>query len=143
MRVTAYFAFAVVVVRVIQPEHRQAVVDQFRTRGINFDDVDRIVVRVDGGTGIEIRPAFAAACIELDKFTYSDSEVASRLSNFVNIKLDFSRSSKEVKRLTEKYEIPGLPVVIFLDSKGKPLKRLEGFVEPEKFLEILDTISKG
>jgi len=110
-----------------------------------YDEAEGLEIAQEEGKPImlDFYAIWCAACIELDKFTYSDSEVASRLSNFVNIKLDFSRSSKEVKRLTEKYEIPGLPVVIFLDSKGKPLKRLEGFVEPEKFLEILDTISKG
>ena len=92
---------------------------------------------------LDFYATWCAACIELDKFTYTDLVVASRLSEYVNVKLDFSRNSDEVKRLTEKYKIPGLPVVIFLDSEGRPVKRFDKFVEPEEFLEILDTLEKN
>ena len=92
---------------------------------------------------LDFYATWCAACIELDKFTYADPVVASRLSEYVNVKLDFSRNSDEVKRLTEKYKIPGLPVVIFLDSEGRPVKRFDKFVEPEEFLEILDTLEKN
>ena len=81
---------------------------------------------------------WCAACNELEH-TYADPAVKSKLSKFVNVKLDFTRNSAEVERLKQKYGIVGLPVVIFFDSEGNQLtdKRLEKFVEPEEFLTLL------
>ena len=85
---------------------------------------------------------WCAACNELEH-TYSDPAVKSKLSKFVNVKLDFTRNSAEVERLKQKYGIVGLPVVIFFDSEGNQLtdKRLEKFVEPEGFLTLLAGIN--
>ena len=85
---------------------------------------------------------WCAACNELEH-TYSDPAVKSKLSKFVNVKLDFTRNSTEVERLKQKYGIVGLPVVIFFDSEGNQLtdKRLEKFVEPEEFLTLLAGIN--
>ncbi len=85
---------------------------------------------------------WCAACNELEH-TYSDPAVKSKLSKFVNVKLDFTRNSTEVERLKQKYGIVGLPVVIFFDSQGNQLtdKRLEKFVEPEEFLTLLAGIN--
>ena len=85
---------------------------------------------------------WCAACNELEH-TYSDPAVKSKLSKFVNVKLDFTRNSADVERLKQKYGIVGLPVVIFFDSEGNQLtdKRLEKFVEPEEFLTLLAGIN--
>lgn len=92
---------------------------------------------------IDFYATWCGACVEFDKYTFSQPEVGSRLSDFVKIKLDFSRSSEQVEQLKKKYGIVGLPVVLFLDSAGKPLKRLEKFVGPKEFLDILDDIERS
>ena len=92
---------------------------------------------------IDFFATWCGACVELDKFTFSDPEVQSRLEDFVKIKLDFSRGSDQVEELKKKYGIVGLPVVLFLDSEGEPLKRLEKFVGPKEFLKIMDEIEQS
>ena len=93
-------------------------------------------------TMLDFYATWCAACNELDHRTYSDPAVKAKLSNFVNIKLDFTQDSAERKRLEKKYNIVGLPVVLFFDSKGNSLndKRLEKFVEPEEFLALVADI---
>ena len=92
---------------------------------------------------LDFYAAWCAACKELDHLTYADPAVAARLADYVNVKLDFTRTSETTKVLTEKYQIPGLPVVIFTDADGVPLKRFTGFVDAEKMLGILDEIEDG
>ena len=89
---------------------------------------------------LDFYASWCAACKELDHKTYADPAVAAKLANYVNIKLDFTRSSETTEALTEKYEIPGLPVVIFMDAEGRVLKRFTGFVGPEEMLRILNDL---
>ena len=89
---------------------------------------------------LDFYASWCAACKELDHWTYADPVVAAKLADYVNVKLDFSRSSQTTKALTEKYQIPGLPVVIFMDAQGNILKRITGFVDAEKMLSILEEI---
>lgn len=99
-----------------------------------------IAMREDKFVMLDFYASWCAACKELDHWTYADPVVAAKLADYVNIKLDFSRSSQTTKALTEKYQIPGLPVVIFLDAQGNILKRITGFVDAEEMLSILEEI---
>jgi thiol:disulfide interchange protein DsbD len=77
------------------------------------------------------------ACKELDRYTYSDPRVLERLDSFVSVKVDFTQESEKTTALSGKYDIRGLPTVLFFDQKGELLedKTLLGFVGPEEFLE--------
>jgi thiol:disulfide interchange protein DsbD len=91
---------------------------------------------------IDFYADWCAACKELDHKTYSDPRVLERLKDFVSVKLDFTESTPETREWTEKYEIVGLPTIIFYDAEGNllPAKRLIGFKGPKEFLEHLDGI---
>lgn len=102
-----------------------------------------IAKRVDKLLMLDFYASWCAACNELDHKTYADPGVAAKLDNYVNVKLDFTRNSETTKALTEKYQIPGLPVVIFMDAEGTILKRLTGFVGPEEMLTILEEVEQG
>ncbi len=80
-------------------------------------------------------------CKELDKFTFSDAKVAEKSKEFVNLKADLTKSgTDEVKALTEKFRIKGVPTLILIDSSGKEQKRITGFVDAKEFLKILESI---
>ncbi len=87
---------------------------------------------------LDFYATWCAACNELDHKTFSNQEVIDRLENYVTVKLDFSIKSDEV--LTEKFKIVGLPVVIFMDAESNIYERIEGFVEPEEMLKIIDKV---
>jgi thiol:disulfide interchange protein DsbD len=92
---------------------------------------------------LDFYATWCGACKELDHKTYSDPAVQERLSGFVNIKLDFSRNSDEAERLKKKYNIVGLPVVIFFDSQGNLLneKRFEKYIGPQEFIAHIADIN--
>lgn len=82
-------------------------------------------------------------CHELDQQTYSHPKVVSLLEPFARFKVDLTHPEGEAtQKLIEKYEVIGVPTVIFLDSKGREVKeaRLAGFVPPEEFVEITKKI---
>ncbi len=82
------------------------------------------------------------ACKELDAKTYSDEKVQKELGNFVLVKIDMTKNNEQNKKIAKKYDIKGLPLVIFFDKEGKELKdlRITGFVPPDKFLKILKKV---
>ena len=109
-----------------------------------YDEAEgfEIAKREDKLVMLDFYASWCAACKELDHKTYANPAVAAKLDDYVNVKLDFTRSSETTQALTEKYQIPGLPVVIFMDANGTVLKRFTGFVGPEEMLGILEDIEK-
>jgi len=81
-------------------------------------------------------------CKELDKFTYTDKEVSELSKSFNNIKIDLTNT---IPGIEKKFEIRGLPVVVFMNSQGEEYRelRVTGFLEPEEFiLKMKNTLEK-
>lgn len=79
-------------------------------------------------------------CHELDQFTYSDKRVIQVLDGFTRLKVDITRpDSPEAKEAIERFNILGLPTIVFLDPAGEEIKeaRVTGFIPPEGMLMIL------
>ena len=108
----------------------------------NETEALEIALREDKLLMLDFYASWCVACKELDHKTYADPAVAAKLDNYVNVKLDFTRSSDTTKALTEKYQIPGLPVVIFMDAQGNVFKRITGFVNAEEMLDIIEEVEQ-
>lgn len=88
---------------------------------------------------IDFGAEWCVACKELEKITYVDPRVRHEAQRFVSAKIDATEMSDEVSRLFALYGIPGLPVVVFIDSSGKVLDdpRVTGFMPPDEFLRVM------
>jgi thiol:disulfide interchange protein DsbD len=75
-------------------------------------------------------------CKELEKFTFTDAGVAKALDGWVLLKADLTKStSPEVTALRTKWNIQGVPTMIFLGPDGKESKpRVVQFEKPAAFL---------
>jgi thioredoxin:protein disulfide reductase len=102
------------------------------------------VEQIDGSVKAEKKPVmidfwaeWCAQCKELDKYTYTDQEIIDLSKSFNNIKIDLTQENSAI---TERFDIKGLPVVIFMDSEGNELRdlRVTGFLEPEEFKKKLE-----
>ena len=81
-------------------------------------------------------------CKELDAFTFSDERVIKRSKNFITFKVDMTQTmSDETEHVRNKFNIIGMPTVLIIDSGGNEVKRITGFVDAEKFLEIISGIN--
>lgn len=88
---------------------------------------------------IDFYADWCAQCKELDKYTYTDKEVSELSGAFNNIKVDLTKSIPEIE---SKFGIRGLPVVVFMNSKGEEFKelRVTGFLKPDEFIPLMKKV---
>ena len=83
---------------------------------------------------------WCAACKQIDEATLSDPEVHRELANnWVVTKIDFTQETAESLELQRKFQIQGLPTILFFaanKTEPHPNRVLE-FVPPTQFLQIL------
>lgn len=87
---------------------------------------------------------WCAACLELEKYTLSDPQFIEQTSGFALFKYDASADSEELEALRKKYEIMGLPHLVFIDTKGNWRKDLtvNQFIETKPMLEKVNQIKR-
>ena len=77
-------------------------------------------------------------CKKMKKETYTDPKVIRFMAeNYVAVMID----TEKLPSLARKYGVTSLPTLWFLDSRGKSLTSIEGFVGPEKLLRVLEYVS--
>ena len=90
---------------------------------------------------IDFGASWCAACKELEERTWPDATVRNEADRFVAVKIDATDDEDtEVKRVSKKYNVVGLPTVILLDSNGKEAARFNEFVTAAKFAAALKTV---
>ncbi len=86
---------------------------------------------------IDFYADWCTPCRQLDNKTFHDSTVVKESAKFSMIKVDLTKEGPpEVMELVRKYEIKGVPTVIFLDPRGNELRALQtvDFIPGEDFL---------
>ncbi|MBF0634016.1 MAG: thioredoxin family protein, partial [Nitrospinae bacterium] len=76
-------------------------------------------------------------CKELENFTFPDKDVVELSKSFVMLKADVTTGgSPEVESLKKKFNVAGVPTIVFLDKSGveRVELRVVGFVEAPVFL---------
>ncbi len=80
-------------------------------------------------------------CKELDALTFSDEKVIEKSTEFKTFKVDMTKTmSDETTEIREKFKIIGMPTVLIINSNGKEVKRLTGFINADEFLEMISTV---
>jgi thiol:disulfide interchange protein DsbD len=85
---------------------------------------------------------WCAACHELDKYVFSSSEFKMATSDFTLLKFDATKDSAVLTDLKKKYQIKGLPTIIFYNSKGELQQNLTltEYEKKEVFLKRLENL---
>lgn len=79
-------------------------------------------------------------CHELDQFTYSSPSVKLALENFRKIKVNTTTmESEENQEVLSRFDIFGVPTVLFLDEQGEEVDelRIEGYISAEELVDLL------
>ena len=82
-------------------------------------------------------------CIELDRVTFTDEGVRAALADYKTVKVDLtSMSSEDAETVREKYDVAGVPTLVFLDEEGREVEaaRIVGFIGPERMVERIGEV---
>jgi thiol:disulfide interchange protein DsbD len=88
---------------------------------------------------VDFGAEWCPACKELEKNTFPDSKVRAAAGKFLPVHVDCTEEAV-YDAAQEKYGVKGLPTVLIINSKGEEKKRINKFLEPDKFLEELQGI---
>lgn len=81
------------------------------------------------------------SCIELEKFTFSDAKVKSKLNDFLLLQVDVTKNSSDDKELLKEFGLFGPPAILFFkDGNEQKSKRIIGFKNADEFLFHLGSI---
>ncbi len=108
----------------------------------SLDGIEQSVQSQGKPVIIDFYADWCAQCKELDKYTYTDPGVVEMTKDFNNIKIDLTKENEEI---TSKFDIKGLPVVVFMGPDGKEFRdlRVTGFLEPEEFSKRIEALEKN
>jgi thioredoxin:protein disulfide reductase len=80
-------------------------------------------------------------CLELERNTFTDPRVIEATRPMIRLKVDMTHfDSPESRELRKKFEVIGVPTIIFLDQAGQEVweARIVGFMNADNFLKNLE-----
>ncbi|MBA6377548.1 MULTISPECIES: protein-disulfide reductase DsbD [unclassified Colwellia] len=92
---------------------------------------------------VDLYADWCIACKEFEEYTFNAPQVQKVLSNTVWLQIDMTDfDSTDNAEFAEKYQVLGLPSILFFDQQGKELtqQRVTGFMGAEEFTEHLQKI---
>ncbi|MEO8210823.1 MAG: thioredoxin domain-containing protein, partial [bacterium] len=105
----------------------------------SVDAIDQSIISDNKPVMIDFYADWCAQCKELDEYTYTNPEIIELSKDLNAIKVDLT---KENENITNEFNIKGLPVVVFMNSKGEEIKnlRVTGFLKPEEFKKRINSL---
>lgn len=106
---------------------------------------ERVEQAIADGTPVmmDFYADWCVPCLELDRVTFTDSRVVQESENFVRLKVDLTQfDSEESEALRRRYEVAGVPTIVFLDPTGEEIRdiRVVGFVNANDFLGRIERV---
>jgi thioredoxin:protein disulfide reductase len=86
---------------------------------------------------VDFMAEWCIPCHEMERTTYLDPAVRTEAERFEMFKADITHEGEDTSDLVERYEVHGVPTVIFFDSRGTEVRRLVGYVGSEEMLDVM------
>jgi len=81
-------------------------------------------------------------CRKMAREVYTNPKVIQYSRSMVFMRV-FEDTEEEGARLARRFDIQGFPTLIILDSRGREVDRILGFVDPEELIEALESVSES
>lgn len=108
---------------------------------IEWEEYDPAKIEQAREEGVPVMIDFYAdwciPCLELGRRTFTDEAVIRQTESFLRMKVDLTHfDSEEAGQLRSRYDIAGVPTILFLDADGVEVTeaRVIGFEGPDRFL---------
>ena len=86
---------------------------------------------------------WCVSCKEMERNTFSEPAIQSRLKNIVLLQADITANSADDDALRKRFGVFGPPALIFFDSRGKEIMpHVIGYQTPDQFSSTLDKLNQ-
>jgi thiol:disulfide interchange protein DsbD len=95
-------------------------------------------------TMLDLYADWCVACKEFEAYTFSDQNVLIEMKKMTRLQVDMTENNDKDIDIMEKYNVLGLPTIIFFDANGNEMKnaRVTGFMNAEQFYAHLLTVMR-
>ena len=113
------------------------------TRIKSVAELDAAIAAANGKIVIlDFYADWCVACKEMEKFTFSDSNIQAALKNTVLLQADVTENNEDDQALLKRFGLFGPPGIIFFDSSGNEIKpKVIGYKNVAQFTQILNKVN--
>lgn len=109
----------------------------------NLQELDEVLAKNPHNIALlDLYADWCVACKEFERYTFSDKSVQNALEKMLVLQVDMTKNSAENKAIMARYQVLGLPIILFLDRSGNEISgsRITGFMDAEVFLNWINKI---
>jgi thiol:disulfide interchange protein DsbD len=109
----------------------------------SVDELDQQILQSkDKYIMLEFSADWCISCKEMERFTFTNAKVQSRLKDVVLLQADVTAGTPEDSALLKRFRLFGPPGILFLDREGReiPGVKLIGYQNADNFLAVLNAI---
>lgn len=107
----------------------------------NIAELDAHIAQAKGKmVMLDFYADWCVSCKEMERFTFSDAKIQTKLSNTLLLKADVTANNDEDKALLKRFGLFGPPGILFFDAQGREQikHRVIGFQNAAQFLTSLE-----
>jgi thiol-disulfide isomerase/thioredoxin len=101
-----------------------------------LEEASSAAIRVNKPMFLDFWADWCGPCKQMEKDLYSNDAFAKAADGFVLVRINFDKKTA----LARKYNVEGLPTVIFTDSYGSEFIRHRGFLDVKPFIELMKAL---
>jgi thiol:disulfide interchange protein DsbD len=113
------------------------------TRIKSLSELDARIAQAKGQiVMLDFYADWCVSCKEMDRLTFSDTVVQSKLKNALILQADVTANDSEDKILLQRFQIFGPPATLFFDAQGQELAdfRVTGYQDAQQFSNSLRNV---